>query len=98
MDYYKIWGQIQEMPGQRFFLTAAAAPVTSGRPACFTRVVGDRVAATLVLRRLMEQLEHQVRSQGDRVVSMRCMQTPPLSQFHAWDREERAGGYRSLRG
>jgi hypothetical protein len=98
MDYYKIWGQIQEMPGRRFFLTAAAAPVTSGRPACFTRVVGDRVDATLVLRRLMDQLEHQVRSQGDRVVSMRGMQTPLLSEFHAWEREERADGYRRLRG
>ena len=98
MDYYKIWGQIQEMPGRRFFLTAAAAPVTSGRPACFTRVVGNRVDAALVLRRLMEQLEHQVRSQGDRVVSMRGMKTLPVGQFHAWDREERADGYRPLRG
>lgn len=98
MDYYKIWGQIQEMPGRRYFLTAAATPVTSGRPACFTRVVGDRVDARLVLRRLMEQLEHQVRSQGDRVVSMRGMQTSPLAQFHEWDEEQREGGYRPLRG
>jgi hypothetical protein len=97
MDYYKIWGQIQEMPGHRFFLTAAAAPVTSGRPASFTRVVGNRVDATLVLRRLMEQLEHQVKLQGDRVVSMRGMRTSPLSEFHEWDREQQSDGYRPLR-
>ena len=96
MDYYKIWGQIQEIPGKRFFLTAAATPVTSGRPASFTRVVGDRVDAALVLRRLMEQLEQQVRSQGDRVVSVRGMRTPPLAEFHAWEREARIDGYRPL--
>jgi hypothetical protein len=96
MDYYKIWGQIQEMPGRRYLLTVAAAPVTSGRASSYSRVLGDRVDAALVLRRLLQQLEHQVRSRGDRVVSVRAMQTPPIAQFRDWRQSERLDGYRAL--
>jgi hypothetical protein len=96
MDYFRIWGQIQEMPGGRYFLTAAATPVTSGRPACFSRMVTGRVDASLVLRRLIQQLEHEVKSRGDRVVSVRGMQTPPLAEFHEWQHQERLDGYREI--
>jgi hypothetical protein len=98
MDYYKIWGQIQEMPGHRFLLTAAATPMTSGRAASFSRVLGDHVDAALVLRRLMQQLEHQVRSRGDRVVSVRGMWTPQLGRFKDWSQRERLDGYRAVDG
>jgi hypothetical protein len=70
MDQFNIWGQVQQVAGGRYLVIAMACPLEAGRETCFSKVVDDPAEAPATLGALIEQLERQLTSAGDRVVSV----------------------------
>ena len=82
MEQFNIWGQIQEVAGGRYLVIAMACPLEAGRETCFSKVLDDAEEAKDALGGLMEQLERQIASAGDRVVSVNRLEDRlPSNEF-----------------